>query len=265
MRKQIITLVFSGLVFSGLLITGIAITFSKKSNHTDHSVIDEVVRAHNLALTQDASAAFVAEATKVLRFHTDSKSAAPGTMECQVTVAYNGSLFIHRLVDPQGSFEQIDLLENGAGYRTAIEAGSRTKTAAPLGSADYESLKFRVMSFGLIPILKQLQEPTVEVLHHEGTEADQERLTVKIASNIWTVYVDQEHLIRKIERVRERRNLTIEYLDYHTVGGAQLPFTERISVDGRLTYELFFTRIERNPSFPDDYFSREALAKRGGR
>jgi hypothetical protein len=252
MLKRIITL-----AVGGLLVLGIVVTLLIKADHTDRS-IGEILRAHNVSL---APAAFVAEASRVMHRPVDSENEAPHSIERKVTVAFNGSAFMLDQIDSRGLLKQIDLLENGKIYRTEIEEGKRTKTAAQLGNVDYQSARFRVMSFGIIPILKQLQEPSVAVVHREHAEGDQERLTVKTASDTWVVYVGLNHLIRKIERVRNRHNLAIEYFDYQTVGGAQLPFSERISVDGRLAYELSFTKIDLSPSFADDYFSREALAK----
>lgn len=252
MSKRIVTL-----VVVCLLVSGIAITLFKKADHTD-PLIDEILRAHNVSL---APAAFVAEASRMMYRSIDSENEEPRSIERKVMVASNGSVFRHDQVDPQGLLKQSDLLENGKLYRTEIEEGKRTKTAAQLGALDYQSVRFRVMSFGIIPILKQLQESSVAVVRRERAEEGQEKLTVEIASDTWAVYIDLNHLIRKIERVRNRHNLAIEYFDYHMVSSVQLPFGERIYVDGRLAYGLTFTRIDLNPSFPDGYFSRETLAK----
>jgi len=258
MTKRIITLTVGGLLAAGLLIT-----LFKAPNRATHSFIDELARAHNISLGPEASFAFVAEAGTVTHYRIDSDSKEPRAFERKVTVAYNGSAFIHDQIDPKGWSHQVDLLVDEKIYRTEITQGKRTKTAAQLGGEDYQSALFCIMSFGPIPTLKHLQNLAAEVIGRERVAEDQERLKVKTASGIWSVYVDQRHLICKVEWISNGHNVAIEYLDYRTVLGAQLPFTERISADGRLVHELFFTRIDLNPSFPADHFSREALARVG--
>jgi hypothetical protein len=255
----------SAFAISGLLVTGFAIALYRNAKSAARAPIDSIVRAHNVSPAPGIPAVFVATARRVTYRHTNSENGAPPSFERRETVAYNGSAFIHDQSDPQGVLEQIDLLEKGKVYRTEIAEGRRTKTAAQLGGLDYESARFRTMAFGLIPVLEQLREPTVEAGVAHPTEAGPEVLKVKTSTDTWTVYVDQGRRIQKIERGRNRHTLAIEYLDYRLVGGAQLPFTERVFVDGRLTQELFFTRIDLAPSFSEDQFSVEWLAKAGAR
>ncbi|MGH9427923.1 MAG: hypothetical protein ACRD2L_16685, partial [Terriglobia bacterium] len=115
-----------------------------------------------------------------------------------------------------------------------------------------------VMTFGVIPLLRQLKDSTIEAAYLGRAEGGQEKLAVRMPAGIWTLQVDQQHLIRRVEMVHKDHPLTIEYDDYRTVAGVQLPFIQRVFAHEKLVYELAFTKYDLSPSLPSSYFSLDA-------
>jgi len=257
MKKRIITLALIGLLAT-TIITGCA---RKVEHPAPISSLAEILQAHNIPQSSEVLTAYVAETRKKIYYRVKSGSQLPGFFEYTETISTDGIAYKRDKVDLQSVRKQTDLIVEQEAYHMEIVKGKPSGSGRRLGDTDYRAVKSAILRFGLIPFLRQLQDTTATTVYLEQVEGNQKKLVVKTASEDLTLYVDSQHLIRKIQVPRNHHNLTMEYDDYRTVDGVQLPFSQRIFADEKLVYELFFTQINLTPSFPVDYFSRDALTK----
>lgn len=249
MNKIICALAVSGLFFAGLWEP--LTVRAEKSNPSMSG--GELLRAHNVPEGPNALSRFIAEAVRVSYF-VDPSNQLPGSFERKVSVVSDGSAFKRYRVDPLGLREQIDLFDGTASFRRVVEQGKVVEERLA-GDSQFKDIEFRVKTFGLIPILKQLADPMTEVDSVGRTRHLLETFRVRTATDNWVLYVDQRHLIRRVEI----RGKVIEYGDYRSVGGTWLPFIQRVLIGGRQSYDLIFTRMDLNVTLPTKYFSREGL------
>jgi hypothetical protein len=123
------------------------------------------------------------------------------------------------------------------------------------GDSPPEAAGLEIKTFGLLPILRRLNQIRSEGVSGGVSAEGLEKLNVNVSGRTWTVYVDSERLIRRL--VFEES--AIEYDDYRTIDGIRLPFRQRFFNKGHLYYELSFTTIDLKPAFSSDYFSHKAM------
>ncbi len=246
----------------GLLTTGIAIAFAGKANTAGPvSSIDEVLQAHNVLQTPDALVSYVAEARKLMYYHVNPGSDLPGYFERKITVSTDGNTFKRDKVAPHQLREQIDIVGEQVACRSEFEEGNLVNASNQLDESESRAVKFSVESFGLIPILKQIQDARLRAVYLGPVEGNQDKFEIKTASGIWVVLVDSWHVIQRVQMIRNQHTLVIDFADYREVDGIQLPFLQHVSLDGALLYDLFFTKIDLNPSFPPDSFGCGSIVK----
>jgi hypothetical protein len=219
--------------------------------------IDEVLRAYNILQSPEAIWSFYAEATRLTSRPLGIDRALPPFFERWVTVVMAGNLYRRYTTDPQRLREQYDQSDGNASYHAVIEKGKLTGPVNLMTDADARAVDARIITFGLVPILKLLLDPSTEVVYVGRTVCGQDKFEVKTTTRSWILYTDASHLIRRIEI----RDWFIEYAGYRSVDGIQLPFIQRVFNGGQLVQELHFTRITLNPKLPADYFSRAALSQ----
>jgi len=247
MKKQV-----SALIASGLVLIGSACY--KKPDQAASITINKVLGAHNTSQAPGGLARSVAVAAKTQYLYADSQGEPPVFAELEVRVCFDGDAFKREKRELQSRKEQVEISDGQVAFRSGIDGGRPNGSASELQDSQFEGVKFNVMTFGIIPLLRHLRNPSVDAVYLPGAEGGQEKIEVKIDSVVWTMYLGQDHLIRKVEMVHNKNFLVIEYGDYRPVDGLQLPFFQRVFDDGKPSYELVFSRYELNPSYPGDYF-----------
>jgi hypothetical protein len=243
---------------SGLIFIGLVAPSSGKSNQPASVVsIGEVLRAHNVPRDPDLLLASVAEAVKLTSYTDAHDSNSPGFFERKIKVSIGVGGFKRHKTDVLGLREEFDLFDGRNAHQSVVETGKKAKEVDQMSDSRFRAVAFGVNTFGLVPILNQLSAQRAEVNYLGRTARGEDMFELRMATGSWTLYTDQQHMIRKLER----GNRTIKYADYRSVDGVRLPFIQRVYIEGRLAYELVFKRIDLNQTFPAGYFSREALSK----
>ena len=249
--------ILCAIILGGLVSTALSTPFPSKSGQVASAVsIGDVLQAHNVPKKSHTLSEWAADAVRVRYYPVDSGRGLPGFFERNVSVSVSGGAFRRDKTDPLGLRKEIDMFDGRGAYHTTIEEGAQVE-GAEMGDSGRLAVESAVRAFGLIPTLKQLSDPAVNVVYIGQATGMLDRFDIRTADRPWTVYADRTHLIRRLDF----EAATIEFADYRSVDGVQLPFFERLSANGRLVYELVFTRIDLKPSFPRTCFDREALAK----
>lgn len=247
---------------SGLFLMGTALLLYINANHSSSVLLNKVLSSHNVPHTPNALTDFVAEARWLSYYQVPPGAKSSGIIARNVTVWNSGNRLTRNVVHPTESREQREFFDGERVYRSEFQNGKLAGPPGQIEEWEYKGINFSFKTFGLIPLLAQLQQDaTVQAVHLAGAGEDHDTLVIRTALGTWTLYLNREHLISRAEITRNQRVLKIEYLDYRRVGGVQVPFVQRLSANGALVYELFFTRIDLSPSFPEGCFDREALSK----
>jgi len=239
----------------GLLCLGLAASSVEKiDDPAAGELIGELLRAHNVSENGGALSASSNEAMKIISFNAGGEM--PRRFKRKVSVFMDGKAFKRHTADPKGLRERFDLFDGRSVYRKAVyEHGKLAEEVNQTGEVRFEGVDFSVETFGLVPVLRLLSDPATRVVYLGRTGLMEDKFEVRPPTGRWVLYADQSHLISRIE-VGDK---TIAYSDYRNVGGVRLPFIQKLSINGLLAYELAFTRIELNQTFPPDYYSREEL------
>ncbi len=247
---------FLAVFFTSLISAGLSTQFPVKSNGVDGTaLIGEVRRAHN-APRRDLSA-WTADAVRLSYYSADPGGEFPGVFARRVSVSVLGDAFKRDKTDPLGVRREIDVFDGRVAHHSVIEGGRAVEDAAETQEPQLRAIESTVKAFGLIPFLKQLADPAVRVVYSGQTAETLDKFEVRTGNVRWALFTDKKRLIRRVEI----GSAAIEFGDYRSVDGSQLPFSEKVSVEGRHAFELVFTEINLNPAFSPDYFSREALHK----
>lgn len=137
--------------------------------------------------------------------------------------------------------------------RTTFEAETQLEVRV-LDGVEAASIKFQIATFGLLPILKRLSDPSTEVVYVDSTSKGN-RFQVKTVSGSWYFYTNPNHLIDRLEV----GDIDITYGDYRTVDGLNLPFYQRVKKADRLLYEIKFDTFDLNPVFAAGFFKSNLL------
>jgi len=249
MKTLIYTLVLGGLI-SGAMFAPI----SGNSKRTTPVIsITDVLRAHNDARKYAALGTWLAEGVKLTSLPGGLESDIASFFERKVRVVSDGRSFKRYKADPMGLREQVDLFDGQSASHTVKENGQQVEETGIEGS-ELASVEFSIKTFGLVPILRELADPSTQVTHLEQTPRKQDKFMVRGTMGDWTVYCDRQHTICRVE-IGDK---AIEYADYRIVDGVRLPFFQRVFLNGRPVYEIIFTRIALGPNLPAGYFKREA-------
>ena len=266
-------ILISTLILGSLISTGFLTSSSEKSvqpapaiiiGEADQSAspvsIGEVLRAHNAPQTSDLWSAYDGEAVRLTSRPRGIDHEIPSFFERHVSVVWAGNAYKRYTADPLRLREQFDLFDGSVPYHAVNERGMIAEETSQMTDFQSKSVEFGVKTFGLVPVLKQLSNPTTEATYLGRTAYGQDKFDIKTATGRWTLYADTEHLISRIE-VGDK---VIEYASYRAVDGVRLPFIQRLSIGGQLIQELVFTRIAFNPKLASNYFRRETLPKQIG-
>jgi hypothetical protein len=262
--------ILGALILGGLLSTGMLALSSEKPDHPVPSVsigeakqaassisIDDVLRAHNVPRTPDSLAIFSAEAVRLTTRPHGIDRELPSFFERRVSIVLAGNAYKRHTADPLKLREQYDMFDGSVPYHAVTERGRLIEEANQMAGSQSGDVEFSVKTFGLVPILKQLSDPTMEAVYLGRAVGSQDKFDIRTATDRWTLYADTEHLIRRVE-ISDK---TIEYASYRSVDGVQLPFIQRVSIGSQPFQELVFTQITLHPKLPSGFFSVEAFAK----
>jgi hypothetical protein len=256
MRRAIVASLLTGL----MILTGIVFAFSGKVRPSIPSM-NEVLEAHHVPQTPDALAVYLAQAIRLTHYQVPPAIDSQGYFERTIRIAVDNDAFRRDTLDARGLRRQIDLFDGQTVYRAQLQRDRLIGSVGPLDESESRAVQSAVRLFGIMPVLKQLQVAGDQTVDLGVTEDGQEKFAIQTGSGEWTVYVDKEHLVRRLQMVRNQHHVTIDYSDYREIDGVRLAFVERVSADGSLLYELFFDRIDLSPTFPAGFFSREGLVQ----
>jgi hypothetical protein len=216
---------------------------------------EEVLRAHG---GREALASVVAFRAQVVRL---TSTFPPAFIERWLLVSVDGGRFRRETVDPHGLRPQIEVFDGHAGLH--VVAGSPDEKGAAVSRVllkdndQWRATRFAIATCGLLPMLRACADPGADVLFLERTPDLLDKFQVTTSAGDWFIYTDLSHLIRRVEMGSK----VFQFADYRPVGELQLPFIQRLSIGDRLIYELYFSTIELNPTFPADYFNPATLAQ----
>ena len=250
MKNLVCAFVLSGLVSAGALEP----SSGKPEIAARVLSIKEVLQAHNAEQNAALLSTWTAEAVKLTSYSGGVDGDSSSFFERKVEVVVSGDSFKRRKSDPLALREQVELVDGRSAYRAIRENGRQTENAE-LSDSQRVPVDFSIKTFGLVPILNQLSDPSVAVTYVGQTLQRQDKFNAATAVGNWTIYCDQQRSIRRVEF----GDKIIEYADYRLVKGVRLPFIQRLHFRGRLVYELVFTRIELGPKLPPGYFNRENI------
>lgn len=228
--------------------------------------IQDVLRAHNVPHDPNALAAYASEAWIVepIEGRPDGKSHNFFVQRRSVfvrgdsfrydTVVFTGPIFegptFKRPVF-KGPVIETYVSDGAVCSRSISEPDRPVKTQRRIAEPQFKLIESQVWRFGLIPYLRRLSAPRTEATYLGRTESGDDKFEIKTSSGAWTLFADQLGLIQKVETGRG----TIVFSDYRSVEGVQLPFNERVLLDGKPFYELAFDKISLKLEIDRDFFN----------
>jgi len=240
------------LTIAALLIPGMWIASSGNAARLKSSpLFEEVLQAHGGRGAIGSVSSFHAKAVRL------TSTRPPEYIERKLTVSAFGPWFKRHIVDPLGLIEQFELFDGQVGYYSVVEKGTAVDQPRLMDSERLRAVKFSIDAYGLVPILQTCSGPAVEAVFLERTPRSLDKFAVRTEAGEWFVYVDRSHRIVRVD-IGDK---ILQFADYRSVNGLQLPFIQRMSLGSQLIYQLTFSTIELNPSFPTGYFSREAFGQ----
>lgn len=256
MKKNFLSLiVISGLFLSGggfvtvKLIHRRNVTANSKAvpKPTDVSVLT-ILAAHG-GYNEREHSRYIQTAT--MTHYTNSSTGPQRVLDLKVKIAVDGSLVRYE----KTTFNrQLSYWFDGQTVlRTVTEGGIAQKIKA-LDSHEAAIIKFQIVTFGLLSILKRLVSPRSQV-SYVGSTSNGDKFQVTTVKGFWYFYTDSNHLINRLEV----ENMTITYGDYRTVGGLKLPFYQQVKKGDKLLYEIKLDTVELNPTFDADLFKHPSL------
>lgn len=173
--------------------------------------------------------------------------------ERHVCISVEGSKFKRLTADVVGRRSRYETLDDMGNFQSRLS--SKGGTSEQLLTADIDRIHAVRASIGICSLLSFLQkfsQQTTEVQLVEGAPQELEKLRIRTPRGEYNIFADQEHLIRRIEFT----DIVFEFADYRSTGSMKLPYVQRVSLNNRLVYELFFSEIAVNPVFSPEYFTK---------
>ena len=257
MRKTLLALiVISGLIFAGISIAALVkLVRQKKATANQQTVtkspgvsVSTVLHAHGLDQNK-VRWSFRQNAT--LAYYEDTPTGPQLVVERKLAFSTDGSLirFDKTTLKRTQSF-----LFNGQTIVQTISEEGTQLGATVLNDFDAARIKFQIASFGLLPVLKRLSNPSTQVVYLRATSNGAQFL-IKTARGPRYLYVDSKNLIYQFEV----DDFTITYGDYRTVDGMNLPFYQQVKKGDKLIYDIKFDAVDFNPVFASAFFKSSLL------
>lgn len=209
---------------------------------------EEVLKAHGGREAIQQAVVFRARATRI------TPTLPPAFIERRVLVEAEGEKFRRHTVDPLGLRDQEESFDGVTGWYSVLDASNPESSGrsqrSSMNSVRVKEVDFQVRIFGLIPLLRQIAATNPESISQEPAPGLPERFRVKALDGDLVVSTDPGRRVHQIE-VGDK---TLQFADYRTVDGVQLPFFERVWSNSSLLYELVFSKIEFKPKVSVDPF-----------
>jgi hypothetical protein len=256
MRKRLLAPIVAGSLLLVAIVIAVAARFVYPSNPTanQHAEANAIVSVFTVlqahcGYNDKEWLRFTGEGT--LMYNTDISAGLGDVFERRLRFSTDGSSVRY----DKGSLNrsQSFLFNGHTLLKTTFEAGTKTEVRV-LDSVEAASIRFQLATFGLLPVLKRLSNPSAQVVYI-GPTSQGDRFQVKTASGSWYFYTDRNHLIDRLEI----GNINITYADYRTVDGLNLPFHQSVTNGDRLLYEIKFDALDLNPVFAAGFFNSQLL------
>lgn len=216
---------------------------------------DEVLRAHG---GSQAIVSVTSVKTELVRLTTTLPTQS---IERHRVVSVDGPRFRCQSRDPLGLWHQTEVFDGQRGFKVVSISpdgtGKATTDVVALSDDQSSAIAFSIRTWGLLPFLQTLAGAAQKPVFEGRTKELLSQFRFESPAGPWHVYTDLARQIRKIE-IGDK---TYQFAGYRSVAGLDLPMIQRVWVGDRLIYELVFYHIELNPTFPDAYFSREAVVQ----
>lgn len=176
-----------------------------------------------------------------------------------IIVSIDGRMFIHSVstderseeecYDGRGSFRAVarSLLTNGGEVEPLPSDAARRRAVE----------SSNLMTTGLLPLLRKFVDPAAEV-SRIAVDSNGERFSVRTPDGSFVVYTDPKH---RIVRVDSGNHVSMQFAGFRSYGSLVLPSFQRISIDGRLVWDVYFRDIVLNPEFPEGHFDPARLGR----
>src|SRR6185436_14575996 len=186
-----------------------------------------------------------------LTYYPDISAGSQSDFERKLTLSMDGSLV--RYDKTTLNRTQSYLLAGRTVVRTTID-GKTPVEARVIDGVEAASIRFQIATFGLLPILRRLSEPSTQVIY-AGATSKGNRFQVTTAGGSWCFYTNSNDLIDRLEI----NDINITYGDYRTVDGLKLPVYQQVKKGDKLLYEIKFEALDLNPVFTVSFFKSDLL------
>lgn len=236
-----------GSVFACMLLVFVAVTNSNgavQSLHRSASQPAVVPSFEKVWRVHGASKLFAEIRSYELEFDKITWVSESEFFERKASVSVADDEFVRVLADTRGQRIESSVLAHDGSFHETVslnrEGRTQVNEAHSGEEARSQAVAFSIQICGLIPILRMCSQPDIEITFIERTPALLDKFRVRSHTCEFWLYVDQSHLIRRVDI----RRVTLLFAGYQNVNGLILPQLERVSLDGRVVQELFFTRID---------------------
>jgi hypothetical protein len=189
--------------------------------------------------------------TGTLMYYTNISASSPHVFERKLRLSMGRSIV--RYDKTTLNRNQSFLFNGHTLVRTTFDGDAQVETKV-IDGVEAASIRFQIATFGLLPILRRLSEPSTQVVY-VGATSKGNRFQVKTVGGSWYFYANSNHLIDRLEV----NDINITYGDYRTVEGLTLPFYQQVKKGDKLLYDIKLETFDLNPVFAVGFFKSDLL------
>lgn len=214
--------------------------------------VNTVLQAHGVDKDK-AGSAFKQDA--ILTYYEESPTGPKPMAQQELNFSTDGSLFrLDKTIFNTTPNRTQSFLFNGQTLvQTTREGGTQLDAKVP-DNLEVAFVKFQMDSFDLLPVLRHLWDPSMQVVYL-GVTSKGNQFLIKTAVGDRFFYTDSNNLIVRFEA--DETNIT--YSDYRTFDGLNLPFQQHVKKGDKLLYEIKFGAYDFNPVFAPEHFKSGLL------
>jgi len=230
MKRFVCALIAVALIISGMGIASSGRTARLKSS----PLFEEVLQAHGGRWAIGSIRGFRAEAVRL------TSTRPPEYIERRLIVSASGSQFKRHMIDPLGLIDRFEIFDGQIGHYRIVERGAAEDQPRLMDSDRLRAVKFSINTYGLVPILQTCSDPAVEAVFLGRASRSLDKFVIKTEAGERFIYADRSHRIVRVD-IGDK---ILQFADYRSVNGLQLPYLQRVSLGGQLIYQLTFSTIE---------------------
>ena len=254
MRKKVLGIIVVGslvLVLVAFAATRVAhrsaSTAEQTASHNAVSVsVFSVLQAHGGTSVKELPR-FALRGT--LTYHPNLSDGSQRVFERKLTLSVDGSSVRYDKATLNRS--QSYFFDGRTVIRTTFDATTKSDVKI-IDGVEAASIRFQIATFGLLPILKRLSEPGVQVVY-VGDTSKGNQFQVKTSSSCWYFYTNSDFLVERLEV----SDVNVTYSNFRTVEGLTLPFCQEVRKGDKLLYEIKLDTFDLNPVFAADFFKSD--------